>query len=198
MSAAIIEGIITAANLATAIMGMGAAASSGSTAPPTGAITDSNRWLTVTVFNQTQFDLVYLAGSTYFDSGRFYTAPTNVSPFESMTFSASSSDGSYKTGVSGGVVFQLQMPSSGTSDQTQDVAIGFTNPEWGSYKTYVMFGNNADTAETNATNKSVSATSQNFSGVDTNEQPVQINFLAASSPGPEASITITQQYVSGS
>lgn len=186
----VIGGILAAAELASAIAKMGEAFPG----PPAG-ITDKYRWLTVTVFNQTQYEIVYL-GNAYFDSGRFWAAPTNIEPFSSMTLSGCNTDGSFFTGVSGGAAFQLQMPQQGGGSQTLEIDIGFTNPDMGAIKTSVLLNAGPEAAYDAATSSSSNVTSSTFSGVDDKGNPTTIQFFITASPGQEASVTITEEIVS--
>jgi len=188
--ASVISGIITAGKLAESIGKMS------SLIPDVPQdLKDKHRWVTVTVFNQSQYALVYK--SSYFDSGRFWTAPTNVEPFQEMTFSGCDKDGWFLTGVSGGTTFTLQMPKEGGGYQELDIGIGFTNPQSGSLKSSGVFTSSAETAYDDATDSTTNNTSSNYSGNDTNGESTTINFLLVSAPGQEARITITEQIVSG-
>ncbi|MGF1698734.1 hypothetical protein L4D09_00140 [Photobacterium makurazakiensis] len=188
--AAVLTGINTAVKLASSIGKMS------NLIPDTPKdLEDKHRWVTVTVFNQTQYALVYK--NSYFDSGKFWTAPTNVEPFEEMSFSGCDKDGSFLTGVSGGTTFTLQMPIEGGGYKEQDIGIGFTNPELGSTKASGIFSSSAEDAYDNTTDDTTEKTSSKFSGKDTNDKDTAINFLVVSGPGQEGRITITQQIISG-
>ena len=65
-------------------------------------LTEKFRWMTVAIRNETQFKLTHT--SSWFDTGRFWDAPTGVvEPFETAVFSVCSKDGSVGTGVAGGI-----------------------------------------------------------------------------------------------
>jgi hypothetical protein len=67
-------------------------------------IKDKSRWLQCTVKNETQFDILLI--DTYFDSGRYWTAPGSFDPFAQLVFSCCNGDGD---GVSGGTAFRLSL-----------------------------------------------------------------------------------------
>ncbi len=187
---AVISGITTAVSLAESISKMTTLIPS---APKD--LKDKHRWVTVTVFNQTQYSLVYQA--SYFDSGRFWTAPTNVEPFKEMTFSGCNKNDSILTGVSGAAIFQLQMPKKGGGYETLDIGAGFTNPQSGAFKSSGIFTSSGKAAYEATTDNTSNNTSSNYSGKDTDDKETTINFLVVSSPGQEASLTVTEQIVSG-
>ena len=180
-AAAIVAGIETAGAIAEALSKMTPSVP----APPAG-LTGKSHWVTMTVFNQTQYELVFQ--SAYFDSGRFWTAPTNVSPFEEMTFSGCESDGSIMTGVSGGVQFSIAIPGN-----AQPFSAGFSNPEIGAFKASVVAGGSPQSAYQAIDNSTINTSLGPISGTDTNGKPVTLTFSLVSSPGPEASVTVTQQ-----
>ena len=201
--AAIVGGIATAASLAESIGSMSSAIPS-----PPAELSDKHRSVSVTIFNQTQYELHY--EGAYFDSGRFWTAPTNIAPFSELTFSGCDKDGSVGTGVSGGAVFHIQADLNIPEAEKEgleileeefhtgllsdlDLAIGFTNPGVGGYKLSGVFGGDGESAYEAATTDTSGSTSQTFSGNDTNDSPIMINFHVVSSPGTEASITLTEQ-----
>jgi hypothetical protein len=184
--ATIIAGIKTVGELAKAIGAMSTALPK-----PPSDLTGKARWVTVTVFNQTQYDLVYQ--DSYFDSGRFWTAPTNVPPFKQMTFSACDKDNSLMTGVSGGVQFSIAIPGN-----PQQFAAGFSNPYAGANKASVLAGASAtpQAAYDAITDVTARASIPALAGKDINGKDVTLSFSLASAPGAEASVTVTQQ-VSG-
>jgi hypothetical protein len=181
--AVIVAGIETAGKLVEAISKM----APGAPELPSG-LQGKDHWLMMTVYNQTQYPLVFLA--SYFNSGRFYTAPTNVPPFKDMTFSGCASDGSLLTGVSGGVQFQIGVPGNPLT-----FGIGFSNPQIGAYKASVVAGDGAtaEQAYDKIDNTTITATFPAFSGTDVNGNPVKVSFQLVSSPGQEASVTVTEQ-----
>jgi hypothetical protein len=154
-------------------------------------LTEKHRWMTITTFNQTQFSLVYQR--TWFKSGRFWTSPTNIAPFESMTFSVCSRDGSLLTGVTGGAAFELQMPQAGGGYQRLDIAVGFARPEIGSVKCSAIFSDDPERAYERVNSNFTRRVSNVFPGTNIYGGQVAMNFLAVASPGQEASVTITQQ-----
>lgn len=200
-----LSAILTAAQLATDIAGL---VSSIPTPPPD--LTQKARWQTITVVNQTQYTLVPTA--SYFDSGRYWTAPTLVEPFEEMTFSICNADTSFFTGATGAMVLQVVL------DQPDNIVcnlgVGFGSPWVGSFDTNAVFDASSsstganpppvsspgdlalNTYNSNST-ATVNAQSATFSGTDTNGQPTTIVFNAVAIPAQEVMVTITQQITSG-
>lgn len=179
---AIIQGVETAGAIAEAISKM------------TGLIPDTPtdlkqkaRWLTMTVFNRTQYQVVYDGGS-YFNSGRMWKAPTSVPPYGEMTFSVSNADNSFFTGVSGGVLFTLDIPGA-----PQGFAVGFSSPYAGAYKASVLVGATAEQAYEAIQSGSTTATISGLKGTDKEGNPVALLFQLVSESGAEASVTVTQR-----
>jgi len=203
----VVEAILDAAELTDAIEGAEDAVASASEssgepsapAPPP----QKNRTVQLSVLNHTQFRLV--PDSSYFYSGRFDVAPADVAPFDTMTFTAVDADDSILTGVSGAVTFSMTLPNGASCR----VGIGFSNPEWGSYKTNIAFDPDdsqaegaspvadaaafADTVETNDSNQIVEAKSASFSGTDRARRPVVFGFTGSASPGAQSTVTIVQE-----
>lgn len=178
--AIVIEGIETAAEIAEAVGGMSAAAQP---VPQPG----KSHPLAVTVFNQTQFPLVF--HDLYFDSGRCGTpGPTNVAPFRSMTFSVCEADTSFMTGVSGGVEFTIAVPNA-----AQKFSAGFSNPYIGSYKASVLPNADAEAAYEAIVETTTSAHLGPLNGRDRHGKPVRFGFLLVAQPGPQVNVTVTQQ-----
>ncbi|KAF7794751.1 hypothetical protein EIP86_005889 [Pleurotus ostreatoroseus] len=59
---------------------------------PTDGLKSKTRWLQCTVKNETQFQI--LLNDSYIDSGRYYTAPGSIPPFNQMVFSCCNGDNS--------------------------------------------------------------------------------------------------------
>lgn len=173
--------------LAEAIAGM----SGDVPAPPTGLAAKGHA-LTIRVFNQTQFELVFQ--DLYFDTGRTYTAPTNVPSFGAMSFSVCETDGPFSAGVSGGVQFAIAIP--GVPVQPTFSA-GFTNPVLGSYKASVVADGSAEEAYEAAVDTTLTARLGPLQGKDKDGQPVALRFRLVSQPGAEPSITVTQEVSGG-
>jgi hypothetical protein len=200
-----LEGILIIADLAEKIGGMVASI----LARPTD-ITEKPLWQTVTVVNQTQHRI--LPAATYFESGRFWTAPALAKPFDRMLFSVCNADYSFFTGATGGVVMQIILDEA--KNIVCNVGIGFGTPYVGPFDINAVFDANdrtiganpsprntpaalAQASFTNSSNALVQAQSATFSGTDTNGNPTTVVFKAVAIPGQEAMITITQQVVSG-
>jgi hypothetical protein len=186
MITTIIAGIATAATLVSNIKEMTSIIPK---APD--SLTEKHRWMTVTIHNETQYSLVYMG--YWFDSGRFFDAPTNVRPYESMTFSVCSKDGSILTGVTGGARFELRMPEEGGGYQSLDIAVGFARPQIGSIKSSVIYSRVPKKAYEVVTNKGTRHTSSMFSGTNVEGGQATMNFKAVATPGQGGSVTITQQ-----
>lgn len=101
----------------------------------------------MTIINQTQFQLEY--DDSYFDSGRFAQAPTNVKPFSTYTFSACNRDGSLFCGATGGAAFKLRMPFDEPNQAGLDklnMSVGFCAPYAGAYKASAIWSDSAQKA----------------------------------------------------
>ncbi|ASC72637.1 uncharacterized protein XM38_035950 [Halomicronema hongdechloris C2206] len=183
----ILKGILTAASLASKIGGMPAP----NTGTPSG-ITDKARWFTMTLNNQTQWDIQYV--TSYFDSGRYFTAPTTVEPFKDMEFSGCDKDGSIGTGVSGGSAFKIQIPTTDGGYETINFAVGWSNPFIGSFKTSIVLSNDPKDAYNQIQEGTSSISSDKFQGKDTDDNSVnvQINFVAESAQHMICTITETE------
>ncbi|BDS15266.1 hypothetical protein [Aureispira anguillae] len=186
-----IEEILAAAELASSI----ADSVTSITAEPQD-LKDKYRSMTITVCNQTQFPLVYMSSSM--QHGRFWTSPTNVGKFNDMTFSACNEDNSILTGLQGGVVFQLQMPKAGGGYETLDIGVGFDDPAIGSFSCSALFTTAAKKASEKTKEGTTKHQSPNLKGKTKDGHDLEIAFLAVSSAGKEAKITITQQIVATS
>ncbi len=200
-----LSAILTAAKLATDIAGLVASIP----APPSD-LTQKARWQTITVVNQTQYAMI--PTSTYFDSGRFWTAPTLVGPFQEMTFSVCNLDNSFFTGATGAVVMQVMLDQA--DNIVCNLGVGFGAPFSGSFDINAVFDANASSTGVNPSptqsfadlaqatynsnsTSSVTAQSATFSGTDTNGQPTSILFNVIAIPAQEAMVTVTQQIVGG-
>jgi hypothetical protein len=187
--AAVIAGIKTAGELASAIKDV-----TGIIPNAPSELTQKHRWMTVTIFNQTQFRLVFK--KSWYDTGGPWQAPTDVPKFSSVTFSVCNKDNSILTGVTGGVTFTLQMPLEGGGYQDLDIGVGFARPEVGTVKCSAIYTDDPEKAYNAVNSGTTSHTSNKFSGDDVHGKEVTINFLTVASPGREASVTITQQILS--
>jgi hypothetical protein len=178
----IVTGIETAGKIAEAVGSMSALI------PDTPKeLTEKARWMTLTVFNQSQYQLVYDGGS-YFNSGRMWKAPTTVPPFSQMTCSMSNADNSFFTGVSGGLLFTIDIPGA-----PQRFAVGFSSPYAGAYKASVVPGGTAEAAYEAIHSGSTTASISGIKGTDKEGNPVTLSFQLVSESGAEASVTVTQR-----
>ncbi|OJJ22334.1 hypothetical protein BKI52_06525 [marine bacterium AO1-C] len=191
---AVLEGVMAAAELATEVGGMVKSFIPDSPKD----LKDKHRWMTVTIINETQYNIVF--EESYFDSGRFWTPPTNTPAFKSMTFSGCNKDGSILTGVSGGALFQLQMPKEGGGYEKLNFGVGFSNPEAGSIKISGIYPTKSgeegakqayDKVDDGTTNKK----SEVFPGKDKDGHDIKVQFILVASAGQEARVTITEQHV---
>ena len=150
------------------------------------------RYVSVTVFNQTQYKLHLV--DDYFDSGRFWDAPKDVNPFSQISFTGCEVNTSILTGVSGGAHFKLFMPCESGDDAVLEVSVGFTNPTLGAYKASAIFGDakQAYDAVTDSTMSNESETYQAKIQGENNESK-SVFFTISSSPGPEATFTISEE-----
>jgi hypothetical protein len=100
-------------------------------APPR-SLTQKSRWLHCVVKNKTQFRIVLQDLHTYFSSGRYWQPPSDILPFDQMIFTCCES----WFGATGGTAFRLILdPVTRTS---YNVAVGWTNPYWGSIKAGIV------------------------------------------------------------
>jgi hypothetical protein len=177
-----LKALLTIVELALAIKDM-----SNEIPAPSADLKDKDRWMTVTIFNQTQFNIIWTGGD-YFSSGRFWKAPTNVGPFDSMTFSVCDKNASLLTGCSGGAAFSIQL----SNGSTVPFAVGFTNPQIGAIKASVVQPGSAEAGYDEASSSSMSTSTALLQGMDDKGNTINMFFKMASSPGQEAAITITQ------
>lgn len=154
---------------------------------PIPPLVNAVRAVSVTVFNRTQYELVYQRGYLY--SGRFATAPTNVPAFGQMTFTGAAKEPSVMTGVSGGAEFSIAIP-----DHAQEIAVGFSNPFIGSFGASVVAGSDAtaEAAYDKIDSSTVTAAIRPLLGTDTKGQPVTVSFSLVAEPGERISVTVTQ------
>jgi hypothetical protein len=200
-----LEEIMTAAELASHVAGLVASIPA---APAD--LTEKARWQTITVVNQTQYMLI--PSASYFDSGRFWTAPAAVPPFQKMTFSVCNADFSFFTGATGAVVMQVMLAPA--SQAVCNLGVGFGAPWAGGFDTNAVFDADASSTGVNPapsrtagalaqatydtlSTSQVNAQSGTFSGKDTQGNPTTITFAASGIPGQEAMVTVTQQITSG-
>lgn len=156
-------------------------------------ITDKDRWFTMTINNQTQWPIQYM--KSYFDSGRFFTAPTNVEPFKDMQFSGCDKDGSIWTGVTGGSYFRIRITTTDGGYEPFDFCIGWGNPRVGACKTALTPNTDPESAY-NALSEGTSELNSNvFTGQDDQEQPVNVKFEIKAESGQHMICTITETLV---
>jgi hypothetical protein len=163
-------------------------------------------FITTAVVNRTQFVLTF--EDQYFDSGGFYTAPTDVQPF-SVIFFTGIFEGIF-TGVTGAITFTFN-PLPYVECR---LGVGFAAPFVGDLKSNVAFDADLNqpansnpvlqpislftqgTYEANSSDPSAD-TSTTFTGTDTNGASMTIQISGSAAPGVDAVVVITQQIVSG-
>ncbi|KAI0295286.1 hypothetical protein BC826DRAFT_291736 [Russula brevipes] len=148
---------------------------------------DKFRWLQCTVKNETQFDILLM--NTYFDSGRYWTAPGSFNPFEQLVFSCCNGDGSILTGATGGTAFRLWLDDK----HCYDVSFGWTNPTFGSYKAGVTESSKGKDGYEVANPYGGSILSKNvFEGKDKRGKPAKFRIHVSAAPGQDALYVIKQ------
>lgn len=151
-----------------------------------GELKEKTRWLQFTINNKTQFPITW-AGQEYFDSGRFWKAPSGIDSVAQGMFSVCNKDNSVATGVSGGVVYKLEVPDG----HSFEFALGFSNPFAGSQKASILLGSSAEGAYKEIVDHSTSRT-HSFSAVTESGEKVTVALTFTVTPAQEAMLTITQ------
>ncbi|GJE99081.1 hypothetical protein PsYK624_153220 [Phanerochaete sordida] len=154
---------------------------------PSADLKDKHRWVQCTVKNETQFDL--LLEDTYFDSGRYWTAPGGFSGFAQMVFSCCNGDNTVLTGVSGGCAFRISL-----DDQNYyDISLGWTNPELGAFKAGVVQSAKGVDGYNAATPVGAALTSDVvFQGKDKDGNPAKFRINVSAAPGQETLYVVKQ------
>ncbi|WP_437818489.1 hypothetical protein [Sorangium sp. So ce1078] len=156
-------------------------------------LSDKPRKFTMTLVNETQWTIQFQ--SSYFNSGRFEDAPTNVKPFNSMQFSGCDKDNSIMTGVSGGTAFRILIPTANNDYAHHDFSVGFSAPYGGAYKTSVVREANAERAYDAIKEGTTSLSSGVLNGLDEDGKEVGVKFELVAESGEHTTCTITQQLV---
>ncbi|KAH9923435.1 uncharacterized protein BXZ73DRAFT_103873 [Epithele typhae] len=153
--------------------------------PPT-ELMNRFRWIQCTVKNETQFAL--LVQESYFSSGRYFTPPGSTRAFDQLVFSGCNRDFS-PTGVTGGTAFRLSLDDR----NFLDIAIGWTNPVFGSYKAGVVESSRAKAGYDIATSRGNSITSRHiFEGTDKDGNAARFRIHVSAVPGQEKLYVIKQ------
>lgn len=148
---------------------------------------DKYRWIQCTVKNETQFDL--LLEGTYFDSGRYWTAPGSIGNFDQLVFSCCNGDNSILTGVSGGNALRLSLDS----EHYYDFALGWTNPTAGAFKAGVVESNSAKEGYEKASETGGSIMSSSvFVGKDKDGKEAKFKIHISAAPGPATLYVVKQ------
>ena len=158
------------------------------------------RWCQLVVNNQTSYPISYTG--QFFEHGRYWTAPLDIQPYDSMVFSCCNKTGSIGTGVKGGARFEIRIPTTGSEYEKIYIGIGFAVPAVGSRKASVIFRKQAQGTASDAcdavTSESMRKPSRVLSGTNVEGGESTFNFVAVSSPGQQASVNITQQILTES
>ncbi|SCO28466.1 uncharacterized protein FFNC_00348 [Fusarium fujikuroi] len=150
---------------------------------PSDEIRDKHRWYQCTVQNATQF-YIRLQDS-YFNAGKYLTAPSPVGPYGQMTFTAYND----RFGASTGLSF------SAHSDETYQYhsAIGLDAPATGGFRAGVVESDCAKKGLDIATRQGNSITlTYLFKGKDSAGDDRLIEFHLAAYSGMEIKVVITQ------
>ncbi|KAI9170787.1 hypothetical protein HJFPF1_00260 [Paramyrothecium foliicola] len=154
---------------------------------PSGDTKKKNHWIQGIVKNCTQFQLK-VRPPPYFNSGRYETWPSDISAWSVSQFSAVNGDNSL-AGATGGNAWNLQLEQG----LEVNLAFGFTDPVAGKYKSGVVESISAEDGYKKATEGGNKIVSQNeFSGVDTDGNDMNIMFEVQCSGGQKPVYTITQ------
>jgi hypothetical protein len=158
------------------------------------------RWCLFVVNNQTSYPVSYTG--QFFKHGRYWTAPLDILPYDSMVFSCCNKTSSILTGVEGGARFEIRIPITGGATEKIHIGIGFAVPAVGSRKASAIFRKQAEGTASDAcdavTSGSMRKLSRVLSGTNVEGGESTFNFLAVSSPGQTASVNITQQILTES
>ncbi|EWZ52258.1 hypothetical protein BFJ63_vAg11636 [Fusarium oxysporum f. sp. narcissi] len=153
---------------------------------PSDEIRDKHRWYQCTVQNATQFNIVL--EKSYFNAGKYLTAPESVGPYGQMTFTAYND----VSGTSTGLSFWAHLDES----HQFHFAIGLDAPLMGGFKAGVVESDSAKTGLEIATRQGNSITSENrYKGKDNDGNDQVIEFHVATYPGMEMKAAITQLIV---
>ena len=152
-----------------------------------GDLVAKRRYMMVTLVNKTEFDIHPV--KTWFDSGRFWTAPAICNKMGRMGFSGCNKDWSIATGVSGVVLFNIRV---GSKDHPLSVA--FSNPMVGAVKCLAEFKSNYEVIWDRMNNAETYCDKipiGNFK--DTEGKSLSITLTSTSIPGMDAIVDITEQ-----
>lgn len=141
----------------------------------------------VTINNKTQFEIQW-TGKEYFDSGRFWEAPSSISATEQGQFSICNKDSSFATGASAGGVFKVKLPGGNDFE----FALGASNPAFGGYKIAVVASGSAKDGYERLGNGS--ATMSHSFETETSEGKVAITLNFIATPGNLASLNISEEH----
>lgn len=95
---------------------------------------DRHRSLQLTLINATDHDIILQ--DHIFESGTWvYSFPARIAARQAVTGFVANSQGSILTGVSGGFAFRVE-------GQNLSFGLGFTNPQFGGYKTSIILRRN--------------------------------------------------------
>ncbi|KAJ7588814.1 hypothetical protein C8J56DRAFT_50527 [Mycena floridula] len=154
---------------------------------PDPLLTEKFRWIQCVVKNQTQFP-IQVQGPPYFDSGRYWTPPTDIEPFDQMVFSCSNGDESL-AGVTGGTAFRIALDLV----TFYDFAVGWTSPTVGGFKASIVKSDNPRIAYEQATLEGNALKSKEvFRGFQKNGHPVERQIYMSAAAGQYMIYVITE------
>ncbi|KAF5659138.1 polyketide synthase [Fusarium circinatum] len=153
---------------------------------PSDEIRMKHRWYQCTVQNATQFEI--RLENSYFNAGKYLTAPQSVGPYGQMTFTAYHD----RLGVSTGLSFSANLDEIHRSY----FAIGLDAPYMGGFRAGVVESNSAKEGLDIVTREGNSVIlKQKYKGKDSNGDDQVIEFHLAAYPGMEMKVIITQLIV---
>ncbi|KAF5251261.1 hypothetical protein FANTH_3696 [Fusarium anthophilum] len=153
---------------------------------PSDEIRMKHRWYQCTVQNATQFEI--RLEETYFNTGKYLTAPQPIDPYGQMTFTAYND----RFGVSTGLSFLANLDETHRSY----FAIGLDAPYMGGFRAGVVESNTAKTGLDIVTREGNSVILEGrYKGKNSDGDDQVIEFHLAAYPGMEMKVIITQLIV---
>ncbi|KAL3422071.1 hypothetical protein PVAG01_06227 [Phlyctema vagabunda] len=149
----------------------------------------ANIWIIIK--NKTQFDISYLPQETWFDYGRFYEGTPAIGAFDITGFGVCNKNLTL-TGVGGGIPYGLALDQSNKFN----FAIGFTDPNAGTYKASVVESTKGKDAWEKANeNGSLLQSNSIYSGVNEDGEKVLFRFELNATPGNTMTVNISQVFI---
>ncbi|KAJ7585909.1 hypothetical protein C8J56DRAFT_787977, partial [Mycena floridula] len=154
---------------------------------PDPLLTERPSWIHCVVKNQTQFP-IQVQGPPYLHSGRYWTPPTDIKPFDQMVFSCCNKD-EVAEGATGGTAFRITLDAI----TFYDFAVGWTNPFAGGFKASIVKSDNPRTAYEKATLEGNALRSEEvFRGFQKNGNPVERRIYMSAAAGQYMIYVITE------